>query len=294
MNPIEMRQENFETCCADGVLLSGTLLIPNHPKAVIQFNCGTATKKEFYLPFLSFLCQHGYVCCLWNYRGTSPHDNLKNSSIQFSDYGRLDMPAIKSYLNQRFPTLPFLIVGHSAGGQQIGFMPDLRQVQGAILLAVSSGYYGNMPFFFRMKSYFFFYVFAPLSVVLNGYVRAKPYGFMENLPRKVMTQWRSWLEKKDYFFDPKFDRDLLLKHQFKTFEFPMHVYYSTDDTISNAKNVRSFWQHIQSTKPITFYELTPKMFDLSVIDHFGYFRKNMKDKLWPDILKRLDDMLENQ
>lgn len=44
-----MKQEKFETYCADGVKLSGLLLIPEKPKAVIQFNCGTATKKEFYL-----------------------------------------------------------------------------------------------------------------------------------------------------------------------------------------------------------------------------------------------------
>jgi len=48
-----MKQEKFETYCADGVKLSGLLLIPEKPKAVIQFNCGTATKKEFYLKFLT-------------------------------------------------------------------------------------------------------------------------------------------------------------------------------------------------------------------------------------------------
>lgn len=38
-----MKTENFETVCEDGVKLKGIRFIPEHPKAVIQFNCGTAT-----------------------------------------------------------------------------------------------------------------------------------------------------------------------------------------------------------------------------------------------------------
>lgn len=93
-----MRKENFETVCEDGVKLKGTLLIPENPKAVVQFNCGTATKKEFYLSFLTYLAENGYLCCLWNYRGSEKGDDLKNSSYTFSDYGTKDMPAIKKYL----------------------------------------------------------------------------------------------------------------------------------------------------------------------------------------------------
>jgi len=62
--------EKFHVKCTDGIILKGLLLLPENPKAVIQFNCGTATKKEFYLPFLEFLSQHNYICCLWDYRGS--------------------------------------------------------------------------------------------------------------------------------------------------------------------------------------------------------------------------------
>ncbi|WP_161631526.1 hypothetical protein [Sediminibacterium sp. C3] len=47
-----MKQEDFETTSEDGIKLKGILLIPDNPKAVLQFNCGTATggklpKKEY-------------------------------------------------------------------------------------------------------------------------------------------------------------------------------------------------------------------------------------------------------
>ena len=62
-----IEKEKFEVTCLDGVILKGILLLPENPKAVIQFNCGTATKKEFYLPFLEFLSQHNYICCLYQH-----------------------------------------------------------------------------------------------------------------------------------------------------------------------------------------------------------------------------------
>ncbi len=287
-----MTTEPFETKCDDGVKLPGVLLIPEQPKAVIQFNCGTATKKEFYLPFLTHLAEYGYLCCLWNYRGSDEWDSLKNSSYTFTDYGAKDMPAIKSYLQQRFPHLPFIILGHSAGGQQVGFMNNLDGVTSAIYLAVSSGYYPNMPLSYRLKAYFFFYLFSPFSVWRNGYVKAKPFGFMENLPKKVVFQWRDWLEKENYFFDEKFYGITTPIGHYKNFQFPIHVYYSTDDTISNAKNTAAFWRNVKSEQPITFTELSPKQFGLKKIDHFGYFKKSMKDSLWADVVKRLNNIVQ--
>ncbi len=286
-----MIDEEFETTCEDGIKLKGTLLIPDNPKAIIQFNCGTATKKEFYLSFLTYLAENDYLCCLWNYRGSEKTDNLKNSDYRFSDYGTKDMSAIKRYLENRFPSLPFILIGHSAGGQQIGFIKNLDNVKGNINIAVSSGYYRNMPFIYRMKAYFFFYLFSPISVLLNGFVKAKPYGFMENLPKKVAFEWRDWLEKEDYLFDKKFYGKTIPTGHFKNFKFPIHIYYSTDDTIANSKNTNAFWRNVKSTREITFRELTPSEFGLKKIDHFGYFKKNMKDKLWTDIVTRNNELI---
>ncbi len=290
-----MKNKNFETTTRDGVTLKGILLIPAKPKAVVQFNCGTGAKKEVYSSFLTYLAENGYLCCLWDYRGSgqSSSDNLGNCDFRFSDYGIKDMPAIKTFLNQKFPDLPFLIVAHSAGGQQVGFMDNLDNVKGAINFAVSGGYYPNMPFKYRMRAYFFFYIFSPLSVLFTGYVKAKPFKLMENLPKKVVYQWRDWLEKEDYFFDPKFYGKTVPEGQFKKYKFPIHTYWTIDDTISNEKNTKAFWKHVKSEKEISFTKLEPQKMGLKTIDHFGFFRRVMKDKLWVDIVKILNNMLKN-
>ncbi len=286
--PFEIQK--FQTTCEDGVILKGVLLIPKIPKAVVQFNCGTATKKEFYLQFLSFLAEKNYICCLWDYRGSgeSAPTNLKDCDFTYSDYGLKDMPTIKKYLNQRFPNLPFLFFNHSTGGQQIGFMNNLENVNGAINFAVSTGYMPNMPLGYRLQSMYFFHLFTPLSILFVGYLNAKKFGYMEDLPKNVVNEWKSWCLKKDYFFDKKFYGKSVPKGCFKNFNFPIHTFYTVDDTISNEKNTKNYWQHIQSNKPITFTKLIPSDYGLKSIGHFGLFKKSMKNVLWESVLKKLD------
>lgn len=286
-------KESFQVRCDDGVTLKGMLLIPSHPKAVIQFNGGTATRKEFYLPFLSYLAENGYICCLWDYRGSgeSRPESLKNCEFTYRDYGMKDMPTIKNFLHERFPDVPFLFVGHSAGGQQIGFMNNLENVKGMVNVAVSTGYVPHMPLRYRLLTNYFFHVFTPLSIFFTGYLKAKTFGYMEDLPRNVINEWKAWCLKKDYFFDESFYGKTVPIGNFKEYDFPIHTFWTVDDNISNEKNTTTFWKHISGSKPITFTKLMPAELRLKSIGHFGFFKKNMKSLLWQQALIKLDDFL---
>lgn len=293
---MEIITEPFETTCQDGVVLRGKLIIPDQPKAVIQFNCGTGTQKEFYQHMLTYLAEHGYVCCLWDYRGNgeSAPESLRACPYSFHEYGTLDMPAVKAYLKKRFPTLPFLIVGHSAGGQQIGLMDQVEDVDGLVAIAVSTGYGPGMPLSYRLQSLFFFYLFSPISVLLTGYVKAKPFNIMENLPRNVMREWRAWCSKKDYLFDSAFRGQTIPTGHFDHYPFPVSVYYAPDDNIGTEANCHSYWKHVQSERGIKIHKIIPAEYGLSAIGHFGFFRRKAKDTLWPLFLKDLDHMLSPQ
>ncbi|MEO1450652.1 MAG: alpha/beta fold hydrolase, partial [Bacteroidota bacterium] len=215
-------QEAVQIPCADGVVLQGKLLIPDQPRAVVQFNAGTAAKKEFYQSFLTYLAENGFLCCLWDYRGsgeTGPQQ-LKGCDYTFRDYGTKDMPAVKAFLRKRFPDLPLLLVGHSAGGQQAGMMPDMEGIRGMIGIAVSTGYAPGMPFGYRLQALFFFHLFSPVSIALADYVAAKRFGIMEDLPRNVVREWRDWCSKPDYLFDPAFYGKTVPKGHYEAMPFP--------------------------------------------------------------------------
>ncbi len=288
-----IKQESFEVTCSDGVVLKGMLLIPNSPKAVVQFNGGTATKKEFYLSFLHFLAEHGYLCCLWDYRGNgeSRPQSLKNCEYLFQEYGTKDMPAIKAYLTTRFPDMPFLFFGHSTGGQQIGFMNNLDHVHGMVNVAVSTGYLPHMPLGYKILSYYFFYVFTPISIWLTGYLSAKKFGYMEDLPRNVVNEWKVWCSKRNYFFDESLFGKTVPTGNFHQLNFPIHTFWTVDDTISNERNTNDFWKHIQSSKPISFTKLVPSDLGVKSIGHFGFFKKSMKTNLWNQALEKLNEFL---
>lgn len=289
-----MQHETIQIHCDDGVVLSGELLIPEAPRAVIQFNAGTAAKRGVYMKLTNYLCEWGFICCIWDYRGSgeSRNGSLKNSNITYSDYGCHDMPAVKAYLDKRFPTLPFFIVAHSAGGQQVGFMPNWQGIRGVVNLGVSAARFKYMPLAFRLQSYLFFYAIVPISVRLKGYVASSSLNLMEDLPARVAREWGDWLTVDDYFFDQQYFGKTVPRGAFKAFDFPILNFHASDDAISTPKNITNFWRHIESTKPITFKRLDPSTHGLKKIDHFGYFKSALKDSLWADIATQIDTWLD--
>lgn len=288
-----MNIEHFSTTCEDGVSLQGELFIPERPRAVVQFSCGTATPTKVYRHFLSHIAQAGFICALWDYRGSEIYqENLSQCQYQYADYGRQDMPAVKQYLRQRFPELPLVLLGHSAGGQQFGFMPDYSGVVGAISIGASSGYTGNMPLSYRLKAYWYFYAFMPASIAWRGYVATKSLGIMEDLPTGVATQWRDWCSKPDYFFDPQFRGQTLPADLFCDIHFPIQVYYASDDTIATPQNIDNFWRHVHSSAGVEIQQLDAKELKVKRIDHFGYFSRALKSQFWPQIIADINRFLD--
>lgn len=288
-----IEKEKFSVVCADGVVLKGLLIIPENPKAIVQFNGGTATKKEFYLPFLEYLATQNYLCCLWDYRGSgeSAPENLAKCDYHFLDYGTKDMPTIKDYLTKKFPDLPFLLFAHSVGGQQAGFMNNLDGIKGMVGFAVSTGYLAHMPLFDRIKSAYFFFVFTPLSILFTGYLKAKKFGYMEDLPKNVVLPWRDWCMKPDYFFNRKFYGKGVQKGFFENMPFPIHIFWATDDYISNKKSIPSFWNNVKSAFGIDFTKIQPTDINEKSIGHFGFFKKSMETKLWTKAVEKLEAFL---
>lgn len=285
--------EKIKISCADGVQLSAILCIGAQPKAVVMLSGGTGFKKEFYLPIAHYLAEHELATMVYDYRGTgeSKPENMRNCDYKFLDCGQKDMPAVLDFLDNRFPDLPKLILGHSAGGQQVGFIPNLHKVKGLVAVATSVGYLPFMPLGYRLKSYYFFYLFSPVSVLLKGYVAAKRFNIMEDLPRKLVAEWRRWCSKPAYFFDPKFYGKSVPKGAFEALPFPVHVFWATDDPISNVRSVPAFWKHVKSKVGLSFQVLRPEDWNTKKIDHHGMFRAQFKDSIWREILGALQRMV---
>lgn len=291
-----MNQQKISVKCKDSVELSAILLIPNgNPKAVVQINSATATPKEYYLPFANYLVENGFVTCVFDYRGvceSTPAGGLRGCNYDYLMWGQLDMPAVLDYLDSQFPALPKLIVGHSVGGQKVGFMHNHHKIKGMVTFATSVGYWGFMPLSYRIQTHFFFQVFTPISNLLFGYVAAKRLGLMEDLPRQIVLDWRNWCSVPSYFFDKKYASESAEKGFFADLSFPIQVYWTTDDPISNARSIPMFWKHIKSSGGIKIDCIPPQEIGAKEIGHFGFFRRKFKETLWTKALKNLEDFIK--
>ncbi|MBC7893577.1 MAG: alpha/beta fold hydrolase [Sphingobacteriaceae bacterium] len=278
----------------DGFPLAARLLTPEGaPKAVVQVNGGTAIRKEFYGSFARFLVEHGYAVCIWDFRGTgeSAPASLRGFQARCLDWGTLDMPAVLDFLSERFPALPLLFMGHSAGGQQVGFMPNYQKVRGMVCFATSSGYWGFMPPGYRFRTvHFYFHLLVPVMTALRGYAATGWTGAIDDLPAGVARDWRDWCSRPDYFFDEKFFGKTVPRGHFDALSFPIKVYWATDDPISNARAVPAFWQHVHSKKYLEIEALRPAEHGLKSIGHFGFFRKMARETLWRKALEDLEEM----
>ena len=286
-------QKSIKIICEDGVKLAALLLEPENPKAVVQINGGTAFKKEFYLSFAKFLAENGFVAIVYDYRGcceSAPPD-LATCDYSFLDYGLKDMPAVLDFLDNKYPKLEKLIFGHSVGGQQIGFMRNHLKIKALVCFAVSVGYLPKLRKPYQYKAYFFFKIFTPLSIFFTGYVKAKPFGFMENLHARLVREWADWCNEPEHFFNEKYYGKSVPRGHFQDLTFPIHVYSASDDLLSNRETIPLLWKHIKSTQPIDFQELTPSDYGAKSIGHFSFFRKEFKETIWKMALEKLESFV---
>ncbi|MCU0470214.1 MAG: alpha/beta fold hydrolase [Arcicella sp.] len=291
-----MKQSKIKIVCSDGVALSAILLMPeNQAKAVVQINSATATPKEYYLAFAQYLAENGFVVCVFDYRGvceSTPTGGLRGCTYDYLMWGQLDMPAVLDYLDTLFPDLPKLIMGHSVGGQEVGLMPNHHKIKGMVTYATSVGYWNFMPLSYRLQTHFFFQIFTPISNLLFGYVAAKRLGLMEDLPKQIVLDWRNWCSVPEYFFNEKYYAESAQKGFYKELAFPIKVYWTTDDPISNVRSVPMFWKHVNSTGGIHIESITPQEIGEKEIGHFGFFRKKFKQTLWTKALEDLKNFIQ--
>lgn len=90
-------------------------------------------------------------------------------------------------------------------------------------------------------------------------------------------------------------RNRLLIQRIKAFQdltFPIQVYWTTDDPISNARSVPMFWKHVKNSGGIKIDCITPREIGVKKIGHFGFFRRKFKETLWTKALKDLENFIK--
>lgn len=267
----------------DAAQLSGTLFMPetpDAPKALVLVCSAIGLRQQFYWSFSEWLSTREFGVMTFDYRGTGASLNgssVRHSKAKMQDWGTYDMPAALDYLARRFPDLPIHLVGHSAGGQLLGLMPNYRRLSRVVAVASSSGYLRNLAPGLRLMGTFLLRVYAPLFARSLGYVPTRWIGWGEDLPVKVALQWAAWCTKPGYVANA-FGTEIT-EHFYNEFDTPILWLTATDDPIATPENVDDMLRLFTSA-PVTRQRIDPGDFALEQIGHIDFFRKR-NAKLWP-------------
>jgi predicted alpha/beta hydrolase len=274
----------------DGFALSAMLFEPlQTPRGCVQINSATGVKKEFYTNFASYLCEAGYHVVLFDYRGIggSRPKSLRGFHALNHEWGQKDMAAVLDWLDHRFPSIPKYAIGHSAGGQQVGFMDNHHKFSKAMAISSSIGYWKDISFPYKYFTLFVWYVLEPVFCNSLGYLPSSWFKSGEDLPKGVAHEWRSWCLRENYYGD--FLGTHISDHYFHEIKIPVHFLYPTDDNIATDKNVEGLRKFFVNA-PTSIERISPKDYDRKNIGHFGFFSRSSKEKLWPKALQFLSSV----
>lgn len=285
-------QATVSITCEDGYQLAGKLYRPEATKGAVMIAPATGIRARFYDRFARQLQERDFGVLTFENRGIgdSLHEPLKQCGASLVSWGQLDMPAVLERLKQEFPDVSYHLVGHSAGGQLAGLMPNVCDLSSVLAVASSSGYLRNMPPAYRLQAFFFLNILLPTSCVVQGYGRSDLAGMGEPLPRNVARQWRDWCNGGGYV-EVELKRDPTLQwYADESFCVPSLWVHASDDNIANSENVADMLRLFPGIDA-EVRTLEPKSFSLQEIGHMSFFRN---PTLWQEGLSWLEARISSQ
>jgi predicted alpha/beta hydrolase len=262
--------------------LSGRLLLPHQPKAAVLISSGTGLPKEFYLHFARFGVERGVACLVFDYRGvaaSAPKD-LRSFEMDYTDWGRLDMPAALERLAEAAPRVPIVHVAHSVGGHLAGFMPNHHKIARHVFVSVGLGTWWKHRFpMQQLLDLFFWWIYGPFHLARTGYIPAGGLWGGSTLPAAAFRTWRRWAHKRDYFRRELDDR--LKPHYFDEITAPIVSYVFADDPLTTRESAREFLLFLPNAKSDLRLR-RPSDLGVKALGHQNVFRRR-NAAAWPEI-----------
>lgn len=286
--------------CADGYPLSAHIHRNPHPhspcKGGILLAPATGFKQTFYFNFAAWLAEQGYVVLTFDNRGIGQSQNnlpLAKQPANLIDWGQLDCPAALDTLHDHLTANhskdvadALYLIGHSAGAQLIGLMPNYHKIKRFVLIGASSGYFGNLSPKTYLQAKAVFNIWMPISNQLLGYASTATIGFGQNLPKNVATQWRKWCSSPGYMANDFGDK--IKQHHYDDIIAPTLCLVATDDHIATPKNVADFTRSLPNAQLETRF-VQPSDIQLTSIGHSDWFRRRCS-AYWPEIAAWLEQL----
>lgn len=238
--------------------------------------------QTFYTAFAEWLAARGLAVTTFDYRGhaASLHGPLRQAKADLLDWAQ-DCQAVAQHLRaldaaeglQR----PVFWVGHSVGAQLPGLCQPVLPVDGMLAIASGSGYWRDNAPPTKRKVLLWWWGIQPLVTALCGCLPGKRLGLIGDLPAGVVWQWRRWCMHPSYSLGVEGER---VRQSYAGARYPVHVLSMTDDEMMSWNSTRSLLSWYRNA-PQALERIRPAESGQPRIGHFGFFRRDMADTLWP-------------
>lgn len=265
----------------DGYRLGASVWDTPKAKRVVLVNSATAVPRRYYQAFADALAADGAAVVTYDYRGIgdSRPPTLRGFAATASDWGHTDLAGVIDWAHQKWPDLPLDFVGHSIGGQLLGFAPNVGLIRAAALIAAQSGDWRLWPAPVKWRRFDDFHLLIPGAVAIAGYVPGK-LGMGEDLPGGVASEWAGWCRQPGYFFGGA--GGAARREEFGKLRLPILSVSIEDDTYAPPSTVAVLEAAFTGAQ-VTGLRLAPSDASLSSLGHFGFFRSSAKS-LWSRVL----------
>lgn len=246
----------------------------------IVFAPAVGVPQKFYFNIAKALQDRGCHVFTFDYRGIGASKPKELSSIKNDGFfsWASDFNSVSKYVKEKLPNNTQYLIGHSFGGNSLGFSDAYQYYDKYLTVGSQFGYYKNFRFITRKLILLNFKFFVPITTKLLGYYPSSWFGLGNPLPSKAATDWAS------YLLEPESMLYLTKVHQTSYYDKitnPMLLVSIEDDTFAPEKTVDLLGSKIYSKAQVKRKHLIPKEYNLKTIGHFDFFRKKNEKVLWP-------------
>ncbi|MFE6970953.1 serine aminopeptidase domain-containing protein [Isoptericola sp. NPDC057653] len=256
------------------------------PRGVVVIHPATAVPERLYTGFAEFLAARGYVAVTYDYRGTGRSGSPReHRGLRMRDWMSDDVPAVAAWARPRFGDVPQLAVGHSIGGHALALGNGSRGLAGFVTIASHVAATSTIPDRAeRARVRLILRALGPATARVLGYVPGRRTGLGEDMPAAAMLEWSRWSTMPGYFFD---DPTMTATADAARVTGDVLAVGFTDDPWATPAQIDAITNHLTAAR-VERRTWSPADGGVEQIGHLGFFRRGLRDTLWPELLAWLD------
>jgi predicted alpha/beta hydrolase len=264
----------------DGFRLSATRYEPAAaPRGWVVVANAMGVKQAYYRGLARWLAEKGWAVVTFDYRGVGASRPAPPGPVSLFDWAQKDLEGVLQWA--RGHGRPVVFLGHSLGTQLLGLAPSAVSLHAVIGVGSQTGDYRRWPFPSNVGMFVLATVLLPAITAVFGKL---PRGWMgEEVPKGPVDDWARWIRSSGYMLS----EGPSVAEAYARLACPMTGFSFSDDGYAPRSLVDDLFAIYQGAR-VERVHLTPQQLGVKKVGHFGAFRPEVKDTLWPQLLERLE------